>query len=216
MVTQGLRISGPNPAADAGEYAIKPYGASIPAGYTVQYVNGLHEIIPAPLQARVSDRETRYGQAPSFVVRYYGLRNGDTAPATVRALRVVPDGGPLYGDQVAANASTDAGSYDVYADVFDPNYEVLPLAGNWTVAKASLLIRLDSVTRTWGDPWSPYHTEVQGLVNGDTTSDVGKVRVDGPGGTPDIGIYQLMLSAAPAPTTRPATRPGACGWNVGT
>ncbi len=92
-------------------------------------------------------------------MRYYGLRNGDTAPATVRALRVVTDGGPVYGNQVTATASTDAGSYDVYPEVFDRNYEIHPVAGKWTVAKAPLSVRVDPVTMTWGDPLPPYHTD---------------------------------------------------------
>ena len=184
----------------------------------MQYVNGSHTIDPAPLQVRAGDVVTRYGQVPSFNVRYYGLRNGDTAPATVHVPRVVPDGGPMYGDQVAATASTDAGELRrLPRRLRRATTRSYPVAGNWTVEKAPLSITVDSVTTTWGDRFSPYHTDVRGLVNGDTRSDLTTVRVRGPGGTPDVGTYPLTLSGGTSPNyeTKLWGRQR-CRWILGT
>ena len=65
-VTKLLKITGPDPASDSGNYPIDVSGAT-PAGYGgIQFVRGWHLIKPAPLQVRTADLTTTYGQQPKF------------------------------------------------------------------------------------------------------------------------------------------------------
>ena len=102
----------------------------MPTGYgAIRYVNGQHVIYQAQLQVVVKSLTTTYGQAPTFDVRYYGLRNGDSVPARVLPPSVVPAGAV---DGIQADSATDAGTYTIWPQVYDQNYEDHVTTGTWT------------------------------------------------------------------------------------
>ena len=198
-VTKLFKITGPDPASDSGNYPIDVSGAT-PAGYGgIQFVRGWHLITPAPLQVRIADVTTTYGQQPKFETKFYGLRNGDTAPTGINAPVAVEVPSVGY-EPIAIDASTDAGTYRVDVHFDDRNYREIAVGATWTVNKAPLLVGVDSPAMVWGDKVPAIRTTAIGLVNGETVAALTPIVVKWPtAARPSAGSYPLVPSGGVSP-----------------
>jgi filamentous hemagglutinin family protein len=90
--------------SNVGNYAITPFGATVPATYTtVNYVPGTLTITPAPLLIVGNNVTRQTGAAnPAFTARFTGLVNGDTS-AVVSGLQF----------STTADTTSPAGTYNI-------------------------------------------------------------------------------------------------------
>ena len=135
------------------------------------------DVTPADLTITPDNRTRVYGaDTPTYTASFDGLANGDTQAD--------------LGDLTFAGAPADAGvgDYDITASgATNPNYDITYATGTEEVTPASLRITADDQTQVYGAPDPTYTAGVDGLVNGDTESDVSGLGFAGPPSGSDVG-----------------------------
>ena len=141
------------------------------------------------MKITAGDASKTYGDPdPDLTASFDGLRNGDT--------KSVIDGLVLTGPP----AGSGAGSYDIVASgASNPAYDITYVAGTMTVGKAPLTIRPDDRSRVYGAERPSYSAELDGLVDGDTASDITGLQIDGPKKAAEVGTYDIVASSADNP-----------------
>jgi hypothetical protein len=129
-----------NETTPAGFYpgSIIPYGA-LDNNYSFMYLAGDFSVGTSPLLVVADDTDRTYGAAnPVFSASYVGLKNSDTAPATLPAITT------------AATIESPTGTYPITASgAADPNYTISYQAGELQITAASLLVSAYNQGKTY-------------------------------------------------------------------
>jgi filamentous hemagglutinin family protein len=183
--------------ANAGSYAIHPFGASAP-GYEITYVDGVLTITPAALTVGVADASRNYGQKnPRFVLQVAGLVNGDSA-------------GEVFSASPASTATigSNVGTYAIApnATLLGGNYVLAQLDGMLTILPAELLVSLVAGDVVRGDaPQKPVSTSI--VAQGGSAS--GTSTYSSQFGTTDT--FRWLVSGIAAGDTAPSGAPAITG-----
>ena len=144
-----------------GSYALIPSGAQSP-NYTINYVNGAYDIIPAPLSISAVSQSMSYGSAvPALTASYSGFVNGDNASSLTTQPTLA----------TTATSASPAGSYPItISGAVDPNYTITYTPGIIAIGKSILTITADSKAMPLGGPLPTLTVSYSGFVNGDNSS----------------------------------------------
>ncbi|HCB02837.1 MAG TPA: MBG domain-containing protein [Nocardioides sp.] len=184
----GIQIDAPAATVGVGSYPLRASGGTNPK-YAYRFIDGTLTVRKAPLTITADDAQSRYGAAsPDFTARYDGLVNGDT--------RTDISGLTLTG----APAGSDVGTYPVTGSgATNPNYDISYVAGTHTITRAPLTITADDKAVTYGQPLPALTATFDGLVDGDTESDVTGLVLSGPAAGAHVGAYAISPSSASSP-----------------
>lgn len=144
-----------------GEYPITISGGEA-TNYDFVYEQGILTVTKAALSAKVSDATKVYGENnPTFVIEYYGLKNGETVPAWTTK--------PTF--KTDASKASGVGQYAVSAvDGVAVNYDLVIDNGTLTVTPAPLTIKANDATRLYYSDNPTFSYTCYGFVNGDDKS----------------------------------------------
>ncbi len=183
--------------AHVGTYSIVPGAASpasafSPADYTITYVNGTMNVIPAALTITASNANKTYGNSVNLTqFTSTGLllgeqvggvnlaSTGSVANAHVGAYSIVP------------GAATAAGTFDPV------NYSITYVNGTLNVNPAPLTITAISASKTFGQLFTPTQFSQFGLKVGDTVTGVTLTSAGSPTSAA-VGNYAIVPSAVSA------------------
>lgn len=144
-----------------GDYPITISGGSA-TNYDFVYEPGVLTV-KAPLSAKVNDASKVYGEDnPAFTIEYYGLKNGEEAPAwTTR---------PTF--QTVATQKSEVGQYEVKAvNGLPVNYEMGEItAGTLNITPAPLTIKVNDAVRQYYAENPAFSYACEGFVNGEDES----------------------------------------------
>lgn len=145
--------------SNVGEYPITISGG-IAANYEFIYEPGVLTVTKAQLSAKVNDITKVYGaQNPTFTIDYYGLKNGEDAPAWATR--------PSF--QTDATHASGVGCYTVKAINGVPvNYDLGEItSGILSIIPASLAIKVNDAVRQYYSDDPTFSYSCNGFVNGD-------------------------------------------------
>jgi hypothetical protein len=147
--------------APVGTYTLTPSGAVDP-NYTIQYVDGIYTISPAPLIITAVDQTKPYGApVPMLMVSYNGFVNGDNPSRLTTAPTVA----------TTATSSSPAGDYPItVSGAADPNYTISYVDGTLTITPVPLKIKANDASMTYGGVVPALTVTYTGFVNGDDAS----------------------------------------------
>ncbi len=178
-----------SPETDVGTYTLSGTGAA--TNYNVTILDGVLEIVPAPLDIRIHDDERVYGDAnPTFSAEATGLRNDDAFADIFSGVYAT-----------GATMGTDIGDYDIVLESYtiSGNYSLNGVEnGTLTITPATLTGDIGLVQRVYGDVLTPSDVDDvtqnmitwSGFKNGDGPSVV-DVTLDDQPVTADVGTYTL-------------------------
>jgi subtilisin-like proprotein convertase family protein len=168
----------------AGSYPISVSGQTAP-NYTIQYLQGILTVGPAPLLVQANNASRVYGQTnPIFSATFVGLVNNDDA----RALE-----GPLL-FTTTAETNSPVGSYPIVPSGLSlTNYSVTYSNGTLSVTAYSLVVTPDDQSRTYGATNPSLTTTLAGLQDGDniTATCSTAANTNSPVGTYNIEVAEL-------------------------
>ncbi|MCU1287399.1 MAG: hypothetical protein JWO13_3749 [Acidobacteriales bacterium] len=151
-------------ASDVGTYPITPT-LNDPdhrlTNYDVTSTNGVLTIIKAGLTVKADDKSRSYGAAnPAFTGVLTGVVNSDNITASYSS---------------AALAASDVGTYPITPTLNDPdhrlaNYDVTSTNGVLTIIKASLSVKADNKSRSYGAANPAFTGVLTGVVNSDNVT----------------------------------------------
>ncbi len=177
--------------SDVGDYPITISGGSA-KNYTLVYEPGTLTITKAPLIAKVDDATKQYGTGnPAFTVSYNGLKNGETVPKWLEALKI----------ETSATTQSDVGNYAITAIGMPVNYNLPSISpGTLTITPAPLKIKANDATRLYYEPNPDFSYSCSGFVNNDNVQVITKSPTFNTDATPksNVGRYEIMPSGAQA------------------
>ncbi|WP_143961269.1 MBG domain-containing protein [Litoribacter populi] len=144
------------------------------------------EITQAPLTITAENRAKVYGQDnPELTFVYEGLVNGDTQTEVIPVISTDADSG------------SNVGIYDItLAQAKDQNYEITLEGAKLEITQAPLTIKAEDKSKVYGQDNPELTFVYEGLVNGDTQSEVIPViSTDADSGS-NVGIYDITLAQA--------------------
>jgi len=166
-----------------GTYAILPAGLAA-LNYTVEYIEGKLEILPAELKMKAEDKTVAYGQPmPEFSVIISGLIDGDNSES--------------LGDisfMTQAKQGSPSGDYTIMPQVrSSQNYRIEHIEGKITIKPALLKVKANNKRLIYGEQIREFTAEISGLVHGDSLEDLGKITFNtmAKQGSP-VGFYSVM------------------------
>jgi hypothetical protein len=171
-------------------YAITASGAADP-DYTISYVSGSLTVTPAPLTITADDQSKIYGAAlPALTASYSGFVNGDgsgnltTQPTLATTATAASD---VPGSPYAITASGAA----------DSDYTISYVPGALTVTPATLTVKANDASRSFGAANPTFTDTITGFVNGDDASVVsGEASLSTTAtATSGVGEYPITPSA---------------------
>lgn len=186
------------PETDVGTYVLSVVDPATAINYNVTILDGTLEIIPTPLDIRISDIERIYGDAtPAFRAEGLNLRNGD----------VISD--VFSGEYESVPVTTGVGDYDITLTghtMLSNNYILRNVeTGTLTIIPATLVGVIGQMQRVYGDSLTP--TEMadaaqnaiawSGFKNDDDPSVVNVILHDQPV-TADVGVHELAGTGSAA------------------
>lgn len=145
--------------SNVGDYSITISGGSA-KNYELVYEPGVLTVTKAALSAKVNDATRVYGSAnPAFTIEYYGLKNGETAPAWTTS--------PTFATEATQNSGV--GKYEVkVVNGVPKNYDLGEItAGTLTVTPAPLTIKANDATRQYCSDNPNFGYTCNGFVNGE-------------------------------------------------
>jgi len=146
-------------ASSVGAYAVNVSGASNPNYLVTLGDVGALTIEKATLTINANNATRVYGDAnPTFsIASITGWRNGDTLASA-----------PNLALTSAATRTSNVGSYAITPTGEATNYTLVAGTGALTITKAPVAVRLDAVTRYYGDSDPAFTVIYDGLKNGET------------------------------------------------
>jgi len=143
-----------------GAYPITGSGASA-ANYSISYTSGALTINQAPLTITADNQSKTYGSAnPAFTASFSGLVNGDLS-SVVSGLSLA----------TTATAGSGVGAYPITGSgASAANYDITHAPGTLTVNPATLTVRADNQSRTYGDANPTLTGTLTGFVLGEDAS----------------------------------------------
>ncbi|MEN9573644.1 MAG: hypothetical protein RL514_1499 [Verrucomicrobiota bacterium] len=188
-----------------GAYPITGSGASA-ANYSLTYAPGALTINKAALTITADNQNKAYGSAnPTLTASYSGLVNGDLS-SVVNGLSL---GTP-------AVTSSDVGRYPISGSgASAANYNITLTPGALTVNPASLTVRADNQSRTYGDANPTLSGSIFGFVLGQDASALTAAPTysTAAGLTTSVGSYPISGSGAAAANYTFSYQPGALTIN---
>ncbi len=172
-----------DPGETVGGYAIRRGALTLTSSnYTLQFVNGMLTITPAPLLVTADSFSKLYGdEDPDFTYRVTGLRRGDTA-------------GGVLGGSLDRNPGENVGSYPIIQGALhlsSVNYVLTFVDGALRITPAPLRVSAVPGGKSAGQPDPDLEYTVDGLKRGDPIDDVlsgGVVRAPGEA----VGTYPIQ------------------------
>ncbi len=169
-----------------GTFKITPSSAVGPKNYSIVFVEGTLTITKAALTVSADPKTKTYGAAlPALTATFQGLVNGDTATAlTGLTLTTVATPNSPIGDYAIIGKGLNA-----------PNYDVTYVPGNLKVAKATLKITPNNISKIYGQSVAFAGTEftASGLVAGDRLDKV-KLTTAASAASALVGTYNIQPS----------------------
>lgn len=189
--------------SNVGTYTITPFGATVPAYYTVNYATGTLTVNRAALTAAVVNLTRLYGDPlPTFGVNYSGFKNGQTASVLVEPV----------GLSTSTTATSPVGTYPIFTTPGNagPNYTINIVPGTITINPAPLTIRANDATRQQGMDNTGFMATYTGFKNSETPTVVSNLVLSTPA-TPSsgAGTYVITPGGATAPNYAITYQPGA-------
>lgn len=190
LTTQPTIRTSATKTSNVGDYSIKISGGSA-KNYELVYEPGVLTVTKAALSAKVNDATKVYGsQNPVFTIDYYGLKNGETAPAWTTSPTFSTDASP----------SSDIGQYTVMAINGVPiNYDLGEITpGILSVTPAPLTIKADDAVRQYYNDEPTFSYRCIGFVNGDDESVLTNKPTLSTSATrtSNVGTYEIKVSDA--------------------
>lgn len=158
--------------------------------YQFQFVDGTLTVNKGTLTVSAVSAQMEYGDVafPAFSFNYSGFSNGED--------QTVIDT-PPSGLSTTALLTSDAGIYDISVnqDGADDNYEMLYVAGDLTISKATLGVSVQNVSKTYGEVNPVFALNFSGFVHGDVLEDLSMVPIATTLATQfaDVGTYIITL-----------------------
>jgi hypothetical protein len=188
------------PTSPVGTYAVVP-GTAVGAdltNYTITYANGTLTVNPATLTITAENRTKTYGQTVTFAGTEFtsgGLLNNDTVSSVTLA-----SSGAAATATVAVSPFTIVPSAAVGTGL--NNYTITYANGTLTVNPATLTVRADSQTKTYGQTVSFAGTEftTRGLLNSDTVNSATLTSSGAPAVATVAGSPYTIVPSAPVGT----------------
>ncbi len=184
-----LASSGAGTTATVGSYSIVGSGATGTglSNYSITYANGTLVVNPATLTVTASASTKTYGASTSLTgFTSNGLINGDS----ISAVSLNSSG---------AGTASSVGTYTINASGATgtglSNYSITYATGTLTVNPAALTVTARDATKTYGNAISLTGFISNGLVNGDSISNI-TLTSGGVGATADAGTYNITASNA--------------------
>ncbi len=190
-ITQPTASTTATITSNVGNYAISLTGGSA-SNYTITTQAGTLSISKALLVVIGNDLSRAYGQSnPTLTFRYIGFKNGDTETS----ISTPPTA------STTATPASNVGSYPITViGGSATNYSLQNFDGTLTITKATLTVKADDKTRTYGQA-NPSNTLTYiGFANGDDATDITSPTISGPAATAlsDAGTYPIQLSGGAA------------------
>jgi hypothetical protein len=147
-------------SSNVGTYTISATGGTA-TNYTITDADGTLTVTLAPLTITANDKSMTYGgNVPALDATYSGLVNGDTS-AVVSGLSL----------SMTATSNSNVGAYTISAmGGTAANYAITDVNGTLTVGQATLTIRANDKSLTYGSSVPALDATYTGLVNGDTSA----------------------------------------------
>ena len=178
-----LDVLAPTQQAPAGDYTgdiiISP--VSHP-NYDIQLSAGDMVIEPAPIQIISENLSRQYGAiTPQFrVIDVVGMKLGQSAD--VLGAEVTPQ----------AAETTGVGAYELDTSLSTGNYTVTNTQGSLSVTPAQIEVSVNEANKVYGDAEAQYDFNINGLVAGDTQSDVLRASTNAEL-LSDVGTYNVSI-----------------------
>jgi hypothetical protein len=172
LVSQPTVFNSAAPGSPAGSYTLTPTGAVDP-NYSIQYVNGVYTISPAPLHVTAVNQTMTYGgTVPQLTASYSGFVNGDGASSLSTPPTIT----------TTATPTSPPGTYPITASgAVDRNYSITYSPGTLTIVnRPSLVVTANPAKKEYGTPDPTFTYSASGFLNGDNS-----------------GIFTGSLSRAP-------------------
>lgn len=114
-------------------------------------------------------------------------------------LTIIEGDSNVFNLTTSASSTSDVGNYPIEIIVNNNNYEIGLTPSNYKIKKAKLTIVPNSYPITYGEKMPEITVEANGLVNGDTITELGSIIIDCDYdvANPDnrkVGVYQISLS----------------------
>ena len=154
---------------------------------TFEVTDGELEITPAPLTIKIDDKTKVYGDAdPEFTYTVEGLTEGETLPEGF--LKMTRDAGE------------DVGEYLIHGEIakgtkaaFDAsNYDITIEEGTLTITPRTITVTANDANKTQGQADPEFTVTIEGLVDGDSESEIAYTIDREPGEAP--GTYAINVS----------------------
>jgi hypothetical protein len=141
-----------------GSYPIIVSGQSAP-NYTVQYVDGILSVTPAPLLVTAENKSRAYGQTnPVFTATFAGFVNGEDTNVLTGTLMFT----------TSAETNSPVGTYPIEASGLSAtNYSITFSNGTLTVASFAIIVTADNQSRHYGAANPTLTGALTGVQNGD-------------------------------------------------
>ncbi|MDF1623581.1 MAG: MBG domain-containing protein [Pseudohongiella nitratireducens] len=178
-----LDVLAPTQQAPAGDYTgdiiISP--VSHP-NYDIQLNAGDMVIEPAPIQIVSENLSRQYGAInPQFrIIDVVGMKLGQSAD--VLGAEVAPQ----------ATETTGVGAYELDTNLSTGNYTVTNTQGSLSVTPAQIEVSVNEASKVYGDAEAQYDFNINGLVAGDTQSDVLRASTSAEL-LSDVGTYNVSI-----------------------
>lgn len=146
-----------------------------------------YTIKPAPLTAIVHDATREYGEEnPEIAVSYQGFVNGENENILTSKGTIVTN----------ANSKSNVGTYSIsVSDISALNYNITTKSGTLTITKAPLTVKIQNVTRLYGQNNPEFKLIYFGLKNGESAPEwavTPNIHTDATQISP-VGVYSIEL-----------------------
>jgi len=155
--------------------------------YTIEYIKGKLTITKAPLVITANDATREYGNSnPTFTFIFNGFKNEET--------KDVLSSQPIA---TSVGRTSDAGEYNIISDgAAASNYDISYGIGKLTITKAPLEVKVNDVSRLYGENNPEFTLTYTGFKNDDDKSSISiqpTVTTDATKDSP-VGFYSLTAS----------------------
>jgi hypothetical protein len=161
ITTQPQAATSATISSNVGDYSITCSGGNA-TNYSFTYETGTLNITKAALSITANNASRNYGAGnPTFTLSYSGFKNGNTQSSLSPQPQIT----------TTATATSAVGAYPLTVSGGTAvNYELSYIDGTLTINKASVTVKANSLSMTYGDNTPQYTCNYTGFANGETAS----------------------------------------------